>query len=267
MTGSCCGRRVWPFPVSNICNTSNSRSGLDSTQLHHHNPPSSTPALFLFSAVADMDHVSKTVIEAGKSLHIVVPKDGTDTSLTADFIKSIIGNDNLHPWTDVGGHLMSWSVEASPSDVPKLELHKDIARVSKLELPAHKESKPQEDGRLAVGKYAIYPIDGTNFEECNTTDAALKALLNDQVGDLWVIDGRVRRWVGFMTSDQVRQVKGLGGVEAVSRAHRGRRCRVVRKDQRSSTPPKPLRALASRDISYTTQENAVSELVAISQPR
>ncbi|KAJ4188666.1 hypothetical protein NW767_011774 [Fusarium falciforme] len=189
-----------------------------------------------------MNRTPKRATEKGKDLYTVFPKQGTDTAATMEFIKSTVNNHDLHPWTDVHEQLMSWTVEASPSEVTQLEGHDDIDRVAKLEIPKDHNRLRQDDS--LEQKSTIYPVDGQNLDQCNATGASLRALLNDKV----------------------EQVEAMDGVEVVRPVYKGRRCRVARGLRKPSTSPKAPGPLERRSIMYETQQNAAPELVAVSQP-
>jgi hypothetical protein len=68
----------------------------------------------------------------GKSFYTIFPKNNTDTSKTGDFVKQIVGTEDLLPWTSVSEQLISWTVEASPEEVSKLQENTDIDRVTEF---------------------------------------------------------------------------------------------------------------------------------------
>ncbi|KAI8683337.1 hypothetical protein LRP88_04684 [Fusarium phalaenopsidis] len=190
-----------------------------------------------------MNHAPGKATEQGKGLYTVFPKQGTDTAATTEFIKSTVNNHDLHPWTDAHyKQLMSWTVEASPSQVTQLEDHDGIDRVAKLEIPKDHNRLRQDDSLQQ--KFTIYPVDGQNLDQCNATGASLRALLNDKV----------------------EQVEAIDGVKVVRPFYKGRRCRVARGLRKPSTSPKASGPLERRGIIYETQQNAAPELVTISQP-
>ncbi|RTE72385.1 hypothetical protein BHE90_013197 [Fusarium euwallaceae] len=167
-----------------------------------------------------MNHAPGMVPKKGKDLYTVFPKQGTDTTVTMEFIKSTVNNHDLRPWTDVCGQLMSWTVEASPSQVSHLEGHGSIDHVAKLEVPKNHNRLRQDDPLQQ--KFTIYPVDGQNLDQCNATDASLGALLNDKVNGPRVWDDRLRSWTAFLTNAQVEQVEAIDGVKGVHPVHKGR---------------------------------------------
>ncbi|KAL2689287.1 hypothetical protein Neosp_003339 [[Neocosmospora] mangrovei] len=193
--------------------------------------------------------------EQGKELYRVVPKQDTDAAATTQFIKSTVGNNDVHPLSNVRGRLM-WTVEASPSQVAQLEDHEGIALVTKL------KSRKEEDPLHR--KFTIYPVDGQNLDQCNATDASLRAILDDMVKEPRMWDSTFRNWVALLTNAQVEQVKAINGVKAVRPVHKGRRG-VVRGLRKPSSSPKASSPLEKRDIIYETEEEAAPELVAASQ--
>ncbi|KAJ3466795.1 hypothetical protein MRS44_004359 [Fusarium solani] len=165
-----------------------------------------------------MNHTPKRATEKGKDLYTVFPKQSTDTAETMEFIKSTVNNHDLHPWTDVHEQLMSWTVEASPSEVTQLEGHDGIDRVTKLEIPKHHKRVRQDDSLQQ--KSTIYPVDGRNLDQCNATSASLKALLDGKVDGPRIWDGRVEGWVALLTKAQVEQVEAIDGVKVVHPVHK-----------------------------------------------
>ncbi|KAH7142026.1 peptidase S8/S53 domain-containing protein [Dactylonectria macrodidyma] len=218
------------------------------------------------STTANMNLPSERIPEFGKGLYTVFPKEGTDISATAGFIKSTVQNHDLYPSAEVGEQLMSWTVEASPSEVTKLESYDGIVRVVKLEVPAQQEKKRRQKDLPAEGRYTIYPVDRNNQDQCKAIGASLDALLNDEVREPRRMNDMIQSWVAVLTIDQVRQVEGIDGVKAVCRVHRGRRGRMAQGLSKLSTSPKLSSRLKRRDMTYETQKNAVPELVAIGQP-
>lgn len=71
----------------------------------------------------------------GKLYYMVFPKNDTDTSKTSDFIKQIIGTEDLLPWTDVEDHIMHWTVEASPEEISQLQSNTGVDHVDEFHPP------------------------------------------------------------------------------------------------------------------------------------
>ena len=65
----------------------------------------------------------------GNEFYTVFPKDGTDTSKTSEFVKSIVGAEDLLPWTNLQEQLVSWTVEASPNEATRIREYADVERV------------------------------------------------------------------------------------------------------------------------------------------
>jgi hypothetical protein len=72
----------------------------------------------------------------GKTYYTVFPKNGTDISKTGDFIKELVGAEDLLPWSDVNDQLMHWTVEASPDQVSQLQGNTGIDHVTEFNPPA-----------------------------------------------------------------------------------------------------------------------------------
>ncbi|KAH6982174.1 hypothetical protein BKA56DRAFT_585442 [Ilyonectria sp. MPI-CAGE-AT-0026] len=209
------------------------------------------PWLLLFlvplSTTANVSLASDRTPEPGKDFYTVFPKEGTDVSATVNFIKSTVRNHDLHPWADVSEQLISWTVEASPSEVTKLGGYDGIVRIVKFEIPAHQGKRRRRDNTAIEGRFTIYPMDRNNQDQCKTTSASLEALLNDKVRERHM-DDMIESWSAELTIDQVGQVKGIDGVKSVCRVHRGRRGPVVRRLPKPSTSPNPSSPLEKPDI-------------------
>jgi hypothetical protein len=67
--------------------------------------------------------------EHGKAFYTVFPKKDTDNDKTRDFVKDVIGNEDLMSWTDIKEQLISWTVEASPVEVTKLQGYAGVDKV------------------------------------------------------------------------------------------------------------------------------------------
>ncbi|KAI0840949.1 hypothetical protein F5Y06DRAFT_308585 [Hypoxylon sp. FL0890] len=191
----------------------------------------------------------------GKQFCTVFPKAGVDTSQTADFIKATVGADDLLPWTDVQENLLSWTVEASEEEVTRLQGHADIDRVTKLELPPQPEKLVRRDPATEEeDNYGIFPKDENNQQQCNQTDASLRSFLKDKFRKPYIYECRVK------------QVEGIAGVESVVPNSLLEPAFIVPEIPQPSSVAKLSDAVDKRDLSYSTQQNAATELVAISQP-
>ncbi|KAL6409703.1 putative Subtilisin-like protease 2 [Ilyonectria robusta] len=135
------------------------------------------------------------------------PKEGTDISATANFIKSTVENHDLHPRADVGEQLISWTVEASPSEVTKLEDYGGIARIVKFEIPSHQEKQRRRKSTVIEGIYKIYPVDRDNQDQCKAISASLEVLLSDKVRERHWND-RIESWTVELTDDQIPGCRG-----------------------------------------------------------
>jgi hypothetical protein len=72
----------------------------------------------------------------GKAYYTVFPKSGTDVSTTGDFIKEVVGTQDLLPWSDVSDQLMHWTVEATLDQVSQLQDNSGIDHVTEFDPPA-----------------------------------------------------------------------------------------------------------------------------------
>lgn len=71
----------------------------------------------------------------GKAFYTVFPKDSADTSKTTDFVKNIVGAEDLLPWTDLDEKLISWTVEASTDEAAQLRSYADVDSVAEFHPP------------------------------------------------------------------------------------------------------------------------------------
>jgi hypothetical protein len=96
--------------------------------------------LCIFSCVlaANVPPVSHSVPQpaSGKAFYKVFPKNEIETSQTSEFIKKIVGTEDLLPWTDVMNKLMHWTVEASLEEVNQLKANPGVDRVEEFHPPA-----------------------------------------------------------------------------------------------------------------------------------
>lgn len=150
-----------------------------------------------------------------KDFYTIFPKNGTDTSKTGDYIKNIIGTDDIKPWTNLQQQLISWTVEASTSEVGQLQGYGDIESVVLFNPPVPPEGSsisteskatirdldsdeqlPKRDAppNEIVG-YIVYPRDGKNKTATDQTDKNLQQLLGpDDHGPGQVFDGALHFW-------------------------------------------------------------------------
>lgn len=223
------------------------------------------PFLFLSSFVLSAE-ISRPEPKSGNDFYNIFPKEGADLPQAVDFIKETVGADDLYPWTDVQNHLKHWTVEASAEEVVKLQGHVGIEKVSKLELPPARAHVPAHETRQVTQgeQYLIRPVDGKNQEQNNATDTVLRGMLKDRIRKphFSKLNGKLSWWVATLNADEVNKVKGITGVRAVSVDQEWEPCFVIPKVHSPS-----LRSpLEKRAITHTKQPDAVSELVAISQP-
>lgn len=154
----------------------------------------------------------------GKDFYSVFPIVNSDISETADFVKAFVGTDDLLPWTDLQGHLISWTVELSEDESYDLEEHPGILRAARLQLPSQAQKKARRDDSTSDEdkSYLIIPVDGTDTQQCANTEHALRDLLKDQIREPYFDDGSLEWWVATtMTTAEAKQVEGLPGVGSV----------------------------------------------------
>lgn len=218
-----------------------------------------------------------------KTYYNVFPKPGTNESETATFVKITVGTENLQPWTGVNGSLMSWTVEASDDEVVKLKVYAGIDRVTKLDLPAAPTKGADSpaiatrtfppDGGLVerqsggVVEYAVIPENGTNQAQCNAIESFLKNLTQSDIVPPLVFENAVDFWIVNLTDNQAAKAKTCAGVLDVVLNALGDPAGAAPETPQPSSTAEPASAKGRRDLSYSTQRNAVTELVAVSQPR
>lgn len=136
---------------------------------------------------------------SGKAFYTIFPKNGTDTSKTRDFIRGIVGTEDLLPWTYLEEHLVSWTVEASPEEVIHLKDYGDVDNVVEFHPPSatveHSTSGPttlpvhsaeltsglseKEEPKTPDHGWFVFPRDGSNKDETCKTEDFLKKLITD----------------------------------------------------------------------------------------
>lgn len=128
---------------------------------------------------ANMSGAIDSVIEDGKSLCQVFLKKGIDPSEVIDLIKSAVGHDYISPWSNEDDASISAQFKAMSSQITKVNDHKDIVRVIKVEFPVQDITTPRGRRSFAESNYYIRPINGENVDQCNATGAILETILED----------------------------------------------------------------------------------------
>ena len=222
---------------------------------------------------------AKRQIAPETSLFTILPKPGADQSATADFIKSVVGVDDLMPWTDVSGSLMSWTVQASEDEVAKLQVYTGVGEVKKLDLPTPlsaaeatniaargpapeaitRDSVPATSQQeIDVQQSLVFPKDGNNKDLCDATEIFLKNLVQGPITPkVW--KGELQYWVLNMTSSQRDEAAKNPGVSAVDLDEEFTLCGLVASRSSPTTAASLSDAKAKRDLGYSTQTDAVSE--------
>ncbi|CZR66019.1 uncharacterized protein PAC_15919 [Phialocephala subalpina] len=196
----------------------------------------------------------------GKSYYTIFPKNNTDTSKTGDFIKQIVGTEDLLPWTDVEDQLMHWTVEASPEQVSQLQGNTGIDHVDEFHPqnpPATTLSIRDTPAETPAEKYMVFAKDGKNEVKTNQTEQFLQNLVGKQnVRPPFIFKVRFVYWLCIMTtvtvttsqSDEAAKNPGVKSVGVVQKV------------------AKFLNVKVKRAVSYSAQNDAVTELVEVSQP-
>lgn len=148
-----------------------------------------------------------------KAFYTIFPKIGTDTSKTREFVKDIVGTEDLLPWTDLQEQLVLWTIEASPDEVAQLRGYADVDKVVEFcpaEAPADSGTSftitrsirdmPAVE-RLAerqepVAEYLVFAKDGKNQAETNQTEQMLQNLVGkDNVDPPFTHKNQLRYWL------------------------------------------------------------------------
>lgn len=143
----------------------------------------------------------------GKLYYTVFPKSDTDISKTGDFIKQLVGVEDLLPWSDVNDNLMHWTVEASLDQVSQLQGNTGIDHVDEFNPPApptttqitrdipavdwlaERQNEPTE-------KYMVWATDGKNQDQTNQTEQYLQNLVGkENVRPPFIFDDEIRYWL------------------------------------------------------------------------
>ncbi|TVY78560.1 Subtilisin-like protease [Lachnellula suecica] len=215
-----------------------------------------------------------------KAFYIVFPKNGTEISKTSDFIKTVLNTEDISPWTEPQEPFISWNVEASPNEAAQLKGYADIDRVVELH-PVTQPPTMTYDGntnrvardisdpaaeKFIDGSYAIIPRDGKDTAATNTTQHNLENIFGvDNLEPPLVFEGELAYWnVDNATDAQRDQAAKDPGVKGIEPIQEWTGASVLL--PLPSTPAKVSNSKAKRAISYSTQKDAASELVAVSQP-
>lgn len=144
-----------------------------------------------------------------KNFYTIFPKNSTDTSKTGDYIKNIIGTDDIQPWTNLQQQLISWTVEASTSEVGQLQGYSDIESVvifnppvppegpsvSIRDLDSDKQLSKRDAPPNEVVGYIVCPREGKNKTVTDQTDENLQQMLGpDYHGPGEIYDGALQFW-------------------------------------------------------------------------
>ena len=229
--------------------------------------------LFLFadgSSAANFSRFSRSQPASRKALYDVFSVSGTDYDDTASFVGTTVSNDDLRPWTDVAGNLISWTVKADDSQVSQLSQHSGISRVAKLDLPSAPmvTSSPESTAptvmrrQEAIREWIVGPTDPTDQAEVDQTFQYLNSLSRSEPKkhfqnfkkDFWF-------WSVKLTKTQSDEASKQPGVKGIG-------LNIPFTADSMISPAAAVPSKVKRDpISYDTQQNAATELAAISQPR
>ncbi|KAG9237195.1 peptidase S8/S53 domain-containing protein [Amylocarpus encephaloides] len=226
----------------------------------------------------------------GKSFYTIFPKNGTDTSKTSDFIKNVVGAEDLLPWTTLQDQLVSWTVEASIVEVTQLRGYIDVDRINEFHppKPPHSSTNTTQTARDTTAVrgpaerenpntvpghngYLVFARDGKNKNETDKTQKFLQKLVGaENVPPPFIWQNELRFWtihdITDAQRDQAGKNPGIKTVEPNTVAKKTLKPPPRRSPPLSSPVPELSKVKVKRDIVYSTQVNAVSELVALSQP-
>lgn len=74
--------------------------------------------------------------DAGKAFYTVYPQQNADHDTTANYIKSVVGEQDLLPWTNTKDQLLSWTIEATSDEAAKVKTSSGVDRVETFVPPA-----------------------------------------------------------------------------------------------------------------------------------
>jgi hypothetical protein len=208
---------------------------------------------------ANSTSMAQTGEVSDKALYNIFPTSDTDHGTTGSFIMDLMKTNDLMPWTDVQNNLVSWTVEADTTQVAQLINHPGIKQVTKLDIPAPPE-KRQHKPDDQVQDWMVVPKDAKNAAELQKTFAFLQSVSDTEPVEHFKWDGSLNFWAASMNQarlDQVIQHPGVDHVEFDGDTHL---------DSVASPPVGRSPSNERRDLEYTTQKDAVKELVSISQP-
>lgn len=168
--------------------------------------------LFSYTLATNLPRIDRQP-SPGKALYTIFPKNGTDISKTSEFVKNIVGTEDLLPWTNLQEQLVSWTVEASPDEVTQLRGYADVDTVVEFHpLEVSIESGTTRADRRAVVVtglserdnpprdlgYLIFPRDGKNNDETSKTERFLLDVVGkDNVRPPLSSRGRLVFWVAM----------------------------------------------------------------------
>lgn len=227
-------------------------------------------------SAADVHRMLHSQRSPGKDYYNVFPTPGSDYNSTASLIKTTVGTDDLNPWTDVKENLVSWTVEADDDQVTTLGNHPGIKQITKLALPAAAtptgaDTTTQEVGGSSsaltnrqeeVQEWIILPTNPADMVQVNETAQFLRSLTDSEPTQYFENNDKdLQFWLVLMTDSQHDQAVKNPGISTVGLNVPFTQDSVTDLAAAVSLPR------SKRDLSYSTQKDAVRELVSIAQPR
>lgn len=197
---------------------------------------------------------------------------------------------------------MHWTVEASPENVSQLQGNPNIDHVGEIQIPAppantlrFRDTSSIERRAEQVEDYLVFARDGKNKEETKQTEEYLQKLLGkDNVDPPFILEEALRFWrcasksfafsflaetcssgerltsyhaVSTAQRDEVAARPSVKAVESNAKGGYGRHTSRHEPSIPQLSAAKLPTVKAKRAITYSTQINAVVELVEVSQPK
>ena len=238
--------------------------------------PATTAATAATIATAPPDHTSPALYRRDDDdsddedvvlkPFIIYPTDPTkkaETDATLAFLKTLTTVE-MEPWFQNGGRdFWVWTSYLTDAQRDQAFNHSGIRAVGP-NTDYMVQSTPRVLNRQrddVVRSYVVIPADAANKAQTDEVTGYLRSLAN---ADLWVEldeEGMVWLWTTKMTDAQREDAIKHAGIDSINFNSK----LVPFSTPSGSGEPQPSKV--KRDVSYTTQTAAVTELVSISQPQ
>jgi len=232
------------------------------------------PILFIIRLIsvqavlaANIGDTSRSAQGSDKAFYNIFLVPDTDYDATAAFIASTIGSSDSNPWTDLQNDLVSWGVYADSSQLVKLISYPGIKKVT-TEFGASVNPPAASIATRADAKvsWMVFASDAENEAQLAETTRFLKALTGAEPtkhngiagGKPWFF------WTVDMTEPQRADALKNPGISTIENNDEIEDFLIATPSGRPYDVPSKA---SKRAVAYTTQVNAVAELVSLNQPR